>query len=165
MALSIVGTDRLQNSGYFPGKMAQENLIRNGGVPYTIVRSTQFFEFTGAIAQTGTVGQVTHVPTAYYQPIFSDDVADAMVAVALAQPVNSIVEIAGPEKMRMSELVARYLKATNDPLQVVGDSRALYYGNAINDHSLVPGDSPRLAKPVSTMAQPAAGAALGEKCT
>ena len=144
VALSVVGTERLQGSGYFKGKMVQENLIRNSGIPYTIVHSTQFFEFTGAIAQTGTVGQVTHVPTAYFQPIFSDDVADAMVAVALAPPVNGVVEIAGPEKVRMSDLVARYLAAIKDPRQVVGDSRARYYGYEIDDGTLVPGNSPRI---------------------
>ena len=144
VALSVVGTERLQSSGYFKGKMVQENLIRNSAIPYTIVHSTQFFEFTGAIAQTGTVGQVTHVPTAYFQPIFSDDVADAMVAVALAPPVNGVVEIAGPEKVRMSDLVARYLAAIKDPRQVVGDSRARYYGYEIDDGTLVPGNSPRI---------------------
>jgi uncharacterized protein YbjT (DUF2867 family) len=142
VALSVVGTERLQSGGYFKGKMAQENLIRNSGIPYSIVHSTQFFEFTGAIAQTGTVGQVTHVPTAYFQPIFSDDVADAMVAVALAPPVNGVVEIAGPEKVRMSDLVARYLKAIKDPRRVVGDKHARYYGYEIDDRTLVPGNSP-----------------------
>jgi uncharacterized protein YbjT (DUF2867 family) len=144
VALSVVGTERLQDNGYFKGKMAQENLIRKSGIPYTIVHSTQFFEFTAAIAQTGTVGQVAHVPTAYFQPIFSDDVADAMTAVALAPPVNGIVEIAGPEKVRMSELVARYLKAIKDPREVVGDRHARYYGYEIDDRTLVPGNNPRL---------------------
>ena len=144
VALSVVGTERLQGGGYFKGKMAQENLIRKGAIPYTIVHSTQFFEFTSTIAQLGTVGQVAHVPTAYFQPIFSDDVADAMVAVALAPPVNGIVEIAGPEKVRMNDLVARYLKMIKDPREVVGDSHARYYGYEIDDQTLVPGASPRL---------------------
>jgi len=144
IALSIVGTDRFQDRGYFRGKMVQENLIRKGGIPYTIVRSTQFFEFAGAIAQLGAVGQFVHVPTANFQPIFSDDVADAITDVALAAPVNGIVEIAGPEKIRMSEFVARFFKATKDPREVVGDSRALYFGVEIDDQSLVPGDNPRL---------------------
>jgi uncharacterized protein YbjT (DUF2867 family) len=146
VALSVVGTERLEAGGYFRGKGAQENLIRNSGVPYTIVHSTQFFEFTRAIAQTGTVGQVAHVPTAYFQPIAADDVADAMTAVALAAPVNGIVEIAGPEKIRMSALVEHYLKATNDTREVVGDSHALYYGYEIEDETLLPGDHPRLGK-------------------
>jgi len=144
VALSVVGTERLQSSGYFKGKAAQESLIRKSGIPYTIVHSTQFFEFTGAIAQTGTVGNVAHVPSAYFQPIFSDDVADAMTAVALAPPVNGTVEIAGPEKVRMSDLVARFFKATKDPREVVSDSHARYYGYEIDDQTLVPGDSPRL---------------------
>ncbi|MBV9572258.1 MAG: SDR family oxidoreductase [Alphaproteobacteria bacterium] len=145
VALSVVGTERLSGSGYFRGKAAQENLIQNGGVPYTIVHSTQFFEFTKAIADTGTAGQTIHVPTAYFQPISADNVADAMTDVALAAPANGIVEIAGPEKLRMSELVARYLKATNDPRGVVGDPHALYYGYEIGDETLVPGTNARIA--------------------
>lgn len=144
VALSVVGTERLQSSGYFRGKMAQENLIRASGVPYTIVHSTQFFEFTNAIAQTGTVGNITHVPTAYFQPIAADDVADAMAAVALAAPVNGIVEIAGPEKVRMNELVGHFLKATGDTREVVGDSHARYYGYDVDDRTLVPNGNARL---------------------
>jgi uncharacterized protein YbjT (DUF2867 family) len=144
VALSVVGTERLQGSGYFKGKMAQENLIRKSGIPYTIVHSTQFFEFTGAIAQEGTVGQVAHVPIAYFQPIFSNDVADAMAAVALAEPVNGVVEIAGPEKVRMNELVGRYFKATKDSREVVGDRHARYFGYELDDQTLVPGSNPRL---------------------
>jgi len=146
VALSVVGTERLQASGYFRGKMAQEELIRSSGIPYTIVHSTQFFEFTAAIAQLGTIGQVVHVPTGYFQPISADDVADAMATVALASPANGIVEIAGPEKMRMSALVGHYLKATKDARKVVGDSHALYYGYEIGDDTLLPGDHPRLGK-------------------
>jgi uncharacterized protein YbjT (DUF2867 family) len=144
VALSVVGTERLAGSGYFKGKAAQENLIRKSGIPYTIVHSTQFFEFTGAIAQEGTVGQVAHVPTAYFQPIFSNDVADAMVAVALGAPANGIVEIAGPEKVRMNELVGRYLQAAKDARQVVGDPHARYFGYELDDSTLVPGSNPRL---------------------
>jgi uncharacterized protein YbjT (DUF2867 family) len=144
VALSIVGTDRLQGSGYFKGKMAQEKLIAKSGIPYTIVRSTQFFEFTAGIAQSGTVGQVAHVPTAYYQPIFSDDVADAVAAAALADPVNGIVEIAGPEKIRMSDTVARFFKATHDSREVLGDSHARYFGSELDDQTLVPGANPHL---------------------
>ncbi len=144
VALSVVGAERLQGGGYFRAKMAQEKLIQKSEIPYTIVHSTQFFEFTKAIAQSGTVGQVAHVPTAFFQPIFSDDVADAMTAVALAAPVNGIVEIAGPEKLRMSDLVTRFFKATKDPREVVGDKHALYYGYEIDDRTLVPGDNPRI---------------------
>lgn len=144
VALSVVGTERLSASGYFKGKMAQETLIRKSGIPYTIVHSTQFFEFTGAIAQEGTVGQVAHVPTAYFQPIFSSDVADAMAAVALGVPVNGVVEIAGPEKVRMHELVARFFQATKDSREVLGDPHARYFGYELDDQTLVPGSNPRL---------------------
>jgi uncharacterized protein YbjT (DUF2867 family) len=144
VALSVVGTDRLQGSGYFRGKMAQENLIKGSKIPYTIVRSTQFFEFMGGIAQSGTVGQTVHVSTAYVQPIASDDVADAVTDVALAAPVNGTIEIAGPERVRLNELVERFLSVTKDPREVVADTHALYFGLELNDRSLVPGDNPRV---------------------
>jgi uncharacterized protein YbjT (DUF2867 family) len=144
IALSVVGTDRLQGSGYFRGKMAQENLIKGSKIPYTIVRSTQFFEFMGAIAQAGTVGQTVHLSTAYVQPIASDDVADAVTDVALAAPVNGTIEIAGPERVRLNELVGRFLSVTKDPREVVADTHALYFGVELNDRSLVPGDNPRV---------------------
>jgi uncharacterized protein YbjT (DUF2867 family) len=144
VALSVVGTDRLPGSGYFRGKMAQEKLIKGGGIPYTIVRSTQFFEFMGAIAQSGTVNQTIHLPPAYMQPIAADDVADAMTDVALAAPVNGTIEIAGPERVRLSELVGRFLSATKDPREVVADTRARYFGVEVNDQSLTPGDNPRI---------------------
>ena len=144
VALSVVGTERLQGSGYFRGKMAQENLIKGARIPYTIVHSTQFFEFMGAIAQSGTVEQTVHLSPAYMQPIASDDVADAMADIALAAPVNGTIEIAGPERVRLSELVGRFLKATKDPRKVVADTHALYFGVELNDQSLVPGDNPRI---------------------
>jgi uncharacterized protein YbjT (DUF2867 family) len=144
VALSVVGTDRLQGSGYFRGKMAQENLIKGSKIPYTIVRSTQFFEFMGAIAQAGTVGQTVHVSPAYVQPIASDDVADAVTDVALAAPVNGTIEIAGPERARHNELVGRFLSVTKDPREVVADTHALYFGVELNDRSLVPGDNSRV---------------------
>jgi uncharacterized protein YbjT (DUF2867 family) len=144
VALSVVGTERLQGSGYFRGKMAQENLVKGGRIPYTIVRSTQFFEFMGAIAQSGTVEQTVHLPPAYMQPIASDDVADAMTDIALAAPVNGTIEIAGPERVRLSELVGRFLRANKDPRKVVADTHALYFGLELNDQSLVPGDNPRI---------------------
>lgn len=146
VALSVVGTERLQSSGYFRGKMVQENLIRSSGIPYTIVHSTQFFEFTPSIAQTGTVGRVAHVPTAYFQPISADDVADAMTEVALGTPANGIVEIAGPEKVRMNALVERFFKATKDSREVVGDRHARYYGYEIGEDTLLPGSHPHLGK-------------------
>ena len=142
IALSIVGAERLPKSGYMRAKMAQEKLIRGSGIPYTIVHSTQFFEFLGGIAQSGTVGDIATVSSAYFQPIASDDVADVMADVALSPPVNGVIEIAGPEPVRMSDLVARFLKATNDPRKVTADPHALYFGTELDDRSLVPGDKP-----------------------
>src|SRR5438034_643107 len=108
IALSIVGAERLPGSGYLRAKMAQERLIRDSGIPYTIVHSTQFFEFLGGIAQSATVGDTVPLPSAYFQPIASDDVADIMTEVALSPPINGMIEIAGPEPVRMSDLVARF---------------------------------------------------------
>ncbi|HEY0524247.1 MAG TPA: SDR family oxidoreductase, partial [Stellaceae bacterium] len=144
VALSVVGTDRLLESGYFRAKMAQENLIKASGLPYTIVRSTQFFEFMGAIAQSGTVGQTVRLSPALFQPIASDDVADAMADVALGPPVNGTIEIAGPERAPIDELVGRFLSATHDPRRVVADAHAGYFGIEVNDQSLTPGDNPRI---------------------
>lgn len=144
IALSVVGTERLQDSGYFRGKHAQEELIRGSGIPYTIVHSTQFFEFTGAIAQSGTQGQTVHLPPALFQPIAADDVADVMADVALSTPVNRMIEIAGPDRVRMSDLVIQYLKATNDPRIPVVDAHARYFGVELDDSTLVPGDNPRI---------------------
>ncbi|MBX4905965.1 MULTISPECIES: SDR family oxidoreductase [Rhizobium] len=144
IALSVVGTERLQESGYFRGKLAQEKLIESSGIPYTIVHSTQFMEFLNGIAQSGTVGQTVRLSPAYVQPIASDDVADAMTDVALSAPANATVEIAGPERARLSELVARYLTAVKDPRTVEADAEARYFGARLNDQSLVSDDNPRL---------------------
>ena len=144
VALSVVGTDRLQESGYFRGKMAQENLIKASEIPYTILRSTQFFEFMRGIAQSGTVGQTVHLSPALVQPIVSDDVADLMADVTLGAPVNGTIEIAGPERVRLDELVGRFLRATQDPREVVTDVHARYFGAELNDQSLTPGDNPRI---------------------
>jgi uncharacterized protein YbjT (DUF2867 family) len=144
IALSIVGAERLPDSGYLRAKMAQEKLIRDSGIPYTIVHSTQFFEFLGGIAQSATVGDTVPLPSAYFQPIASDDVADIMADVALSAPINGMIEIAGPEPVRMSDLVARFLKATNDPRTVIADPHARYFGTELDDRSLVPGDHPRI---------------------
>ncbi|MGE6781639.1 SDR family oxidoreductase [Ensifer adhaerens] len=146
IALSVVGTERLQESGYFRGKLAQEKLIKASGIPYTIVHSTQFMEFLGGIAQSGTVGDTVRLSPAYVQPIASDDVADAMAAVALAAPVNGTVEIAGPERSRLSDLVARYLKASGDNRKVEPDREARYFGALLKDGSLVSDDNPRLGR-------------------
>jgi uncharacterized protein YbjT (DUF2867 family) len=144
VALSVVGTDRLLASGYFRAKMVQENLIKAGKVPYTIVRATQFFEFVGGIAQSATDGQTVRLPPALMQPIVSDDVAAALADIAAQAPLNGMVEIAGPEPIRMDELVRRFLRANRDPRQVTTDHQARYYGVAVNDQSLTPGDRPRL---------------------
>jgi uncharacterized protein YbjT (DUF2867 family) len=144
VALSVVGTDRLLEMGYFRAKMAQEDLIKASGIPYTIVRSTQFFEFTGAIAQAGTVGQTAHLSPVLFQPIASDDVADAVADVTLGAPVNGTIEIAGPDRVPIDELVGRFLSATHDPRTVVADAHARYFGIEVNDQSLIPGDNPRI---------------------
>ncbi|PDT49794.1 SDR family oxidoreductase [Sinorhizobium fredii] len=146
IALSVVGTERLQESGYFRAKFAQERLIKASGIPYTIVHSTQFMEFLGGIAQSGTVGETVHLSPAYVQPIASDDVADAMADVALARPVNGTIEIAGPERSRLSDLVGRYLKAMGDARKVEPDPEARYFGARLKDGSLVTDNNPRLGR-------------------
>jgi uncharacterized protein YbjT (DUF2867 family) len=144
VALSVVGTERLLAGGYFRAKMAQEELIKASKIPYTIVRATQFFEFIGGVAQFSTVGQTVHLPPALWQPMAADDVASALADIALEPPVNGIIEIAGPERAGIDELVGRFLAATKDPRQVVTDADAPYYGVAVNDRSLTPGADPRI---------------------
>ena len=144
VALSVVGTDRLLASGYFRAKMAQEKLIKASKVPYTIVRATQFFEFVDGIAQSATEGQMVRLSSALIQPIVSDDVADALAEVTLGVPVNGMVELAGPERLHLDELVRRFLSAKQDARQVVTDVHARYYGLELNDQSLTPGDNPRI---------------------
>ena len=144
VALSVVGTDRLPDSGYLRAKMAQESLIKASKIPYTIVRSTQFFEFVNGIAQSATVGQTVRLSPAHLQPIASDDVAAALADVTLGAPMNGVIEIAGPERIPLDELARRYLRTTNDPRQVVADAHARYFGTELNDQSLTPGDNPRL---------------------
>ncbi len=144
VALSVVGTDRLLASGYFRAKMAQENLIKASPVPYTIVRATQFFEFVGSIAQSATEGQTVRLSPALMQPIVSEDVADALADIAVGKPVNGTVELAGPEPIRLDELVRRFLIANRDARKVTTDVHALYFGTELNDQSLTPGNNPRL---------------------
>lgn len=145
IALSVVGTELLPDSGYFRAKMAQENLIKSAGIPYTIVRATQFFEFLGSIAQGSTVGETVHLPTAYLQPIAAEDVADAIVHVVSEAPINGTLEIAGPDRLRFPEIVGQYLKETQDPRKVVSDVHARYFGMELKDHTLVPqGSNARL---------------------
>jgi len=138
IALSVVGTERLQASGYMRAKQAQEDLITRSGLPFTIVHSTQFFEFVGGIAQSATAGQAVRLSPALIQPISSDDVADAMFDVTVGAPKNRIVQIAGPDQFRMSEMVAMYLAAKKDPRQVTADPEALYFGARLDDTKLVP---------------------------
>jgi uncharacterized protein YbjT (DUF2867 family) len=145
VALSVVGTERLLQSGFFRAKMAQEDLIKASKFPYTIVRSTQFFEFVNGIAQSATDGQTVRLSPALVQPIVSDDVADALAEVTLGAPVNGTVELAGPERLRLDELVRLFLSAKQDTRQVVADVNARYFGVELNDQSLTPGDNPRIA--------------------
>lgn len=144
IALSIVGAERLPRSGYLRAKLAQERLIRESGIPFTIVHSTQFFEFLGGIAQSATVGDTVTVSSAYFQPIASDDVADVMADVALAAPINDMMEIGGPESIRMNELVQHFLELANDPRRVIGDPHALYFGTELDDRSLIPAAGARI---------------------
>src|SRR5215469_16464889 len=143
VALSIVGTDRSDN-GYFRAKVAQEKLIKTSGIPYTIIRATQFLEFLGGIADSGTDGNTVRLPPVLFQPIAADDVAPVVAEVALAAPRNGIVEIVGPERAPFNELVARYLKAAGDPRQVVRDPEARYFGGRVEERSLVPLGEARL---------------------
>jgi uncharacterized protein YbjT (DUF2867 family) len=146
VALSVVGTDRLTQSAYFRAKLAQEDLIKKSSVPYSIVHSTQFFEFLGSIAASGAAGESIHLSPASVQPIASDDVAAAMADVVVGKPINGMIEIAGPERIGLAELVQRYLIKIKDPRNVIADTHAPYFGAALNDLSLVPGSNPRLSK-------------------
>jgi uncharacterized protein YbjT (DUF2867 family) len=145
IALSIVGTDRSDN-GYFRAKIAQEKLIESSGIPYTIIRSTQFLEFLGAIAASGADGNRVRIAPGLFQPIAADDVAAIVAGVALVPPRGGIVEVAGPERAPFNEIVARYLKAVGDPREVVADSNALYFGGRVEEKSLVPLGEARLGR-------------------
>src|SRR5258708_11627533 len=145
VALSIVAIDRTDN-GYFRAKVAQEKLIKTSGIPYTIVRSTQFLEFLGGIADSSADGNLVRLPPVLFQPIAADDVAASVADVALAAPRNGIVEIAGPERAPFNEIVARYLKAVGDPREVVSDPEARYGGGRVDEHSLVPLGEARLGR-------------------
>lgn len=144
VALSIVGTDRLPECGYFRAKLAQENLIRAAKIPYTILRATQFFEFVGGIADSCSDGQIARLSPALFQPVASDDVAATLADVTLAAPVNGIVELAGPERLSLDEFARRYFAATKDPRRVVADIHARYFGTELDDLSLTPGKNPRI---------------------
>jgi len=142
VALSVVGADRLPDSGYMRAKVAQEKLIRAGKVPYTIVRATQFFEFLGAIAGPGT--DAVRLPTAPMQPLAADDVAAGLAEVVVGAPMNGVVELAGPESMSMAAFVGKALAASKDTRTVVADPQARYFGAALDDRGLNPGDNPRI---------------------
>jgi uncharacterized protein YbjT (DUF2867 family) len=144
VALSIVGTDRTAENGYFRAKVAQEELIKASGIAYTIIRATQFMEFLGAIAASSVSGNQIRLSPGLFQPIASDDVAALVADVALAAPRNGIVEIAGPERAPFNEIIARYLKGVGDPRQVVSDPDALYWGGRVEEDSLVPLGEARL---------------------
>jgi uncharacterized protein YbjT (DUF2867 family) len=146
VALSVVGTERLLESDYFPAKLAQEKLIKGSGIPYTILRATQFFEFVGAIVQSGTDGDAIRLSPALIQPIASDDVAAALADLAVAAPLNGTVEVAGPEPLPIDKLARQFLAAKGDGREVIADVHARYFGAAINDRSLTPGEHPRIGK-------------------
>jgi len=146
VALSVVGTERLSESGYFRAKSAQEKLIQESSIPYSIVHATQFFEFIKGIADAATDGNTVRLAPVLIQPMAADDVASAVGRVALGSPVNGIVEIAGPEQFRLDELVRRSLDAQNDPRQVIADPHARYFDAELKERTLVPGDGASLAE-------------------
>jgi uncharacterized protein YbjT (DUF2867 family) len=146
VALSIVGTDRSPDNGYFRAKVVQERLIESSGLPYTIVRSTQFLEFLGAIADSSAQGSLVRLSPGLFQPIAADDVASIVADVALGGPRNAILDIAGPERAPFNEIVSRYLKAVGDPRKVVSDPEARYWGGRVEERSLVPLGEARLGR-------------------
>jgi uncharacterized protein YbjT (DUF2867 family) len=147
IALSIVGADRLPDSGYLRAKVVQENLIKASGIPYTILRSTQFFEFGGRIADEGSDGNTVRVPAAaLIQPVLSDDVVSVLAEIALGPPVNGTVEVGGPERFRFDEFIARALSAKNDKRKVVADVHARYFGTELGEESLIPRGKARIGQ-------------------
>jgi uncharacterized protein YbjT (DUF2867 family) len=146
VALSVVGTDQLAESGYFRAKIAQEKLIKNSSIPYSIVHATQFFEFLKGLADISSEGNKVHLPHVLFQPMAADDVASLLGTVALGKPINGTVEIGGPEEFRMDDLVRRRLAALKDPREVIADPKALYSGAKISERTLVPGNHAQLGK-------------------
>jgi len=146
VALSVVGTDQLSESGYFRGKIAQEKLIKESSIPYSIVHATQFFEFLKGIADISMDGDKVHLPPVLFQPMAADDVASGVARIAVGSPVNGIVEIAGPEQFRVDELVRRRLASLNDPREVVADPHARYDGAEVSERTLLPGKEARLGE-------------------
>jgi len=146
VALSVVGTDRLSESGYFRAKIAQEKLIKESAIPYSIVRATQFFEFLKGLADISIEGGKVHLPHVLFQPMAADDVASGVASVAVKAPVNGIVEIGGPEQFRIDDLVRRRLATLNDPREVIADPRARYSGAELGERTLVPGKDAQLGE-------------------
>src|SRR5947209_4978844 len=146
VALSVVGTDRLSESGYFRAKIAQERLIKESPIPYSIVHATQFFEFLKGIADISMVGDKVHVPPVLFQPMAADDVASALGRIAVGQPVNGVVEIGGTQEFRLDELVRRRLASLNDHREVIADPNALYGGATVSERTLVPSNNARLGE-------------------
>ena len=146
VALSVVGTDRLLESGYFRAKIAQEKLIKASTIPYSIVRATQFYEFVKGIADFSTQGNEVHLPSALIQPMAADDVASALGRVATGSPVKGTVEVGGPEQFHLDELIRRGLAAYKDPRKVVADPQATYYGIKVTERALVPENNATLGK-------------------
>src|SRR5467141_575119 len=146
VALSIVGSDRLPDSGYLRAKVAQEKLIKESSIPYSIVRATQFFEFVQRIADSATDSNTVRLPPVRFQPMAADDVASAVCRVAIGSPLNGIVEIGGPEQFRFDELIRRGLSARKDPREVIADPHARYFGTELSERSLVPGDDAQLGE-------------------
>lgn len=144
IALSIVGADLIPDSGYMRAKVVQEKLIKASGLPYTILRATQFFELVEAIAQSATEGQTVRVPPAFIQPVLSDDVAAALVDITLEKPVNGTIDLAGPDRFSFEKLIRHFLSANHDPRQVVTDTHARYFGVAVGEHTLVPAGNSRI---------------------
>jgi uncharacterized protein YbjT (DUF2867 family) len=143
--LSVVGTDRLRDSGYFRAKLAQEEAVKAASVPYTILRATQFFEFIGRIADSSAEGDTIRLAPVLVQPEAADDVAATLAEIAVSEPVNRIVELAGPEQFRLDELARHVLAANDDPREVIADAHARYFGAELDDRSLTPGDDARVA--------------------
>ena len=146
VALSVVGSERMLESGYFRAKIAQENLIKGASIPYSIVRATQFYEFVKGIADFSTEGNKVRLPSVLIQPMAADDVANAVAQAAMGSPVNGTVEVGGPEKFRLDEMIRRGLAASKDPREVVADPNARYYGIEVKERTLVPEDDAKLGK-------------------
>jgi uncharacterized protein YbjT (DUF2867 family) len=146
VALSVVGSDRLPDSGYLRAKVAQEKLIKESSISYSIVRATQFFEFFGRIADSATEGNTVRLPSVAFQPLAADDVAGVVSKVAIGSPLNAIVEVAGPEEFRFDEFIRRGLNARKDPREVIADPQARYFGAELSERSLVPSDGALLGE-------------------